>query len=82
MIRGFAIGWTSAIGWLIVLPFEITAAGVTISYWHTYNISIWIAVFIVPLIMIQWFGVKGYGEGKNSVPAGQGGGLQTTDDDT
>ena len=63
MYRGFAMGWQYAIGWLITLPFEITAAGITISYWHTYNIGIWIAVFLSILIAVQFFGVKGYGEG-------------------
>lgn len=60
---GFAMGWQYAIGWLITLPFEITAAGITISYWHEYNIGIWIAVFLTTLIIVQFFGVKGYGEG-------------------
>ncbi|KAJ9606214.1 hypothetical protein H2200_009175 [Cladophialophora chaetospira] len=59
---GFAMGWQYAIGWLITLPFEITAAGLTIDYWHHYNIGIWIAVFLTTLIIVQFFGVKGYGE--------------------
>ncbi|EXJ96434.1 hypothetical protein A1O1_01560 [Capronia coronata CBS 617.96] len=59
---GFAMGWQYAIGWLITLPFEITAAGITIDYWHHYNIGIWIAVFLTSLIIVQFFGVKGYGE--------------------
>ncbi|KEF52625.1 uncharacterized protein A1O9_11468 [Exophiala aquamarina CBS 119918] len=59
---GFAMGYQYAIGWLITLPFEITAAGITISYWHEYNIGIWIAVFLTTLIIVQVFGVKGYGE--------------------
>jgi len=59
---GFAMGWQYAIGWLITLPFEITAAGLTISFWHHYNIGIWIAVFLSLLIAVQFFGVKCYGE--------------------
>ncbi|KIW26358.1 uncharacterized protein PV07_09458 [Cladophialophora immunda] len=59
---GFAMGWQYAIGWLVTLPFEITAAGITIDYWHHYNIGIWIAVFLTTLIIVQFFGVKGYGE--------------------
>ena len=61
-LRGFAMGWQYAIGWLITLPFEITAAGLTIGYWHEFNIGIWIAVFLFLLIIVQFFGVKGYGE--------------------
>jgi amino acid transporter len=38
--RGFAMGWDYAIQWLTILPFEITAAGITIEYWHTYNIGV------------------------------------------
>ncbi|KAF2727540.1 amino-acid permease [Polyplosphaeria fusca] len=59
---GFAIGWDYAIQWLTILPFEITAAGITISFWHEYNIGIWCAVFLVALSAIQFFGVRGYGE--------------------
>ena len=28
------MGWDYALNWLIVLPFEITAAGLTISFWR------------------------------------------------
>ncbi|MCJ1249575.1 hypothetical protein MMC30_006801 [Trapelia coarctata] len=60
---GFAMGWDYALSWLIVLPFEITAAGITIQYWRTdINIGVWIAVFLVVLSAIQIFGVRGYGE--------------------
>ncbi|KAF2488294.1 amino acid permease [Lophium mytilinum] len=59
---GFAMGWDYAIQWLTILPFEITAAGLTIDFWHHYNIGIWIAVFLTILTAIQFFGVRGYGE--------------------
>ncbi|KAF2644511.1 amino acid permease [Massarina eburnea CBS 473.64] len=59
---GFAMGWDYALQWLTVLPFEITAAGLTIDYWHHYNIGIWIAVFLTLLVIVQFFGVRGYGE--------------------
>jgi hypothetical protein len=36
---GFAVGWDYAIGWLTVLPFELTAAGITIKFWNA-NINI------------------------------------------
>ncbi|KAJ6045290.1 uncharacterized protein N7446_012154 [Penicillium canescens] len=61
--RGFAIGWDYAITWLTVLPFEITAAGLTIKFWRDdINIGVWITVFLVVLCLIQIFGVRGYGE--------------------
>ncbi|KAI4176512.1 MAG: hypothetical protein LQ346_007880 [Caloplaca aetnensis] len=60
---GFAMGWDYALGWLTVLPFEITAAGITIEYWRDdINIGVWIAVFLTILVVVQIFGVKGYGE--------------------
>ena len=65
---GFAMGWDYAIGWLTVLPFEITAAGLTIDYWRDdINIGVWIAVFLFVLAMVQIFGVRGYGEGNHNV---------------
>ncbi|KAJ6038834.1 hypothetical protein N7460_007551 [Penicillium canescens] len=60
---GFAIGWDYAITWLTVLPFEITAAGLTIKFWRDdINIGVWITVFLIVLCLIQIFGVRGYGE--------------------
>ena len=61
------MGWDYALGWLTVLPFEITAAGITIEYWRSdINIGVWITVFLVLLCGIQIFGVRGYGEGTAS----------------
>jgi len=60
---GFAMGWDYALGWLTVLPFEISAAGLTIDFWRTdINIGVWIAVFLTILAGVQVFGVRGYGE--------------------
>jgi yeast amino acid transporter len=60
---GFAVGWDYAIGWLTVLPFELTAASITIEYWRDdIHVSVWITVFMVFLILVQIFGVLGYGE--------------------
>ncbi|EXJ69117.1 uncharacterized protein A1O5_08052 [Cladophialophora psammophila CBS 110553] len=60
---GFAVGWDYAIGWLTVLPFELTAASITIEYWRDdIHVSVWITVFLVFLCLVQIFGVLGYGE--------------------
>ncbi|KAL1888728.1 hypothetical protein Sste5346_009353 [Sporothrix stenoceras] len=60
---GFATGWDYALTWLTVLPFELTAASITIQFWREdLNDGIWIAVFLVILVAIQIFGVRGYGE--------------------
>ena len=70
--RGFAIGWDYAISWLIILPFELIAAGLTINFWRSdINIGVWITVFLVILSTIQIFGVRGYGEGESFEPGFQ-----------
>ena len=62
--RGFAMGWDYAVSWLTILPFELIAAGLTIDFWRPdLNVGIWITVFLIVLISIQFFGVRGYGEG-------------------
>lgn len=53
--------------WLVVLPFELTAAGVTIAFWtndkgHDVNVGVWITIFLLSVIVINIFGVRGYGE--------------------
>lgn len=60
---GFAMGWNYALQWLIVLPLEIVAASITIDYWNS-NISnaAWVAIFWSLIVVINMFGVKGYGE--------------------
>ena len=60
---GFAMGWNYALQWLVVLPLEVVAAAITIKYWNT-NVSpaAWVTVFLVLIISINMFGVKGYGE--------------------
>lgn len=62
---GFAMGWNYALQWLVVLPLELTAAGITINFWTNGNINVgvWITVFLVIVSAINFFGVKGYGEG-------------------
>lgn len=60
---GFSVGWDYALGWLTVLPFELTAAGITIQFWRTdINIGVWITIFLFFLCVIQVFGVRGFGE--------------------
>ena len=66
------MGWDYAINWLVILPFEITAASMTIQYWRQdLNVGIWIAVFLTVLAGIQLFGVRGYGEGRTAVLQGE-----------
>ncbi|KAI0816309.1 amino acid permease [Xylaria sp. FL0064] len=60
---GFAVGWEYAISWLTILPFELIAASGTIRFWREdINSAVWVTVFLVVLVFIQVFGVRGYGE--------------------
>jgi len=64
--RGVANGFVStsyALQWVVVLPLEIIAGAMTIKYWdETLNKAIFISIFLVVIIVINLFGVKGYGE--------------------
>lgn len=63
---GFAMGWNYAMSWLVVLPLELTAAGITIQYWNdSINVGVWITIFLVAVSAVNFFGVKGYGEGES-----------------
>lgn len=63
------MGWNYAMSWLVILPFELIAAGVTIKFWTeddtgyvSVNNGVWITVFFVLIVIINVFGVRGYGE--------------------
>ena len=59
------MGCNYALAWLLSLPNELSAAGVTIEYWRPdLNNGIWVASFLVALALVQLFGVRGYGEGQ------------------
>ncbi|EEH35018.1 amino-acid permease inda1 [Paracoccidioides lutzii Pb01] len=60
---GFAMGWNYVFQWAIVLPLELTVAAMTIGYWQVdISIGVWITIFLVAIILINIFGVLGYGE--------------------
>jgi yeast amino acid transporter len=60
---GFAMGWNYALQWLVVLPLEIVAASITIQYWNSgISPAAWVSIFLVLIIAINFFGVRGYGE--------------------
>lgn len=56
--------YSYALQWLVVLPLEIVAATITIEFWSdgSINNDAWVAIFLVLIIGINMFGVKGYGE--------------------
>jgi len=62
---GFAMGWNYAIQWLVVLPLEIVAASITLGFWpgaRETNEAAWVTIFLVVIVAINFFGVRGYGE--------------------
>lgn len=60
---GFAMGWNYVFQWAIVLPLELTVAGLVVDYWDVnVRVSVWITVFLLAIIFVNVFGVLGYGE--------------------
>jgi len=61
---GFAMGWNYALQWLVVLPLEIVAATLTIEFWTNGSINndAFVSIFLVLIVVINLFGVRGYGE--------------------
>ncbi|KAG7893167.1 hypothetical protein KL936_001341 [Ogataea polymorpha] len=60
---GFCMAYNYALQWLVVLPLELVAASLTIKFWNsTVNSAAWVAIFYVVIVIINFFGVRGYGE--------------------
>ncbi|KAF4999889.1 hypothetical protein FGRMN_2127 [Fusarium graminum] len=60
---GFAMGWNYCLQWLFILPIEIIAGAFTIGYWDEgLNKSIFVAIFLFAIVVINLFSVKTYGE--------------------
>ncbi|PMD48210.1 putative proline-specific permease [Hyaloscypha variabilis F] len=60
---GFAMGWLYWYSLGILVPYEITAAGLVIDYWNSpVNIAVWITIFIVVIVGLNILPVQFYGE--------------------
>ena len=60
---GFAMGWNYVFQWAVVVPLELTVAGLTIDYWQVdVSVAVWISVFLVAIIAVNIFGSLGYAE--------------------
>jgi amino acid transporter len=60
---GFGLGWLYFYSLGILVPYEITAAGLVIEYWHPpVNIAVWITIMIIVIVGLNCFPVKFYGE--------------------
>ncbi|EGW30280.1 high-affinity glutamine permease [Spathaspora passalidarum NRRL Y-27907] len=61
----FAITWNYCIQWLSVIAIELVTAAITIQYWNTsVNPDVWVTIFYIVVLVINFFGAKGYGEGE------------------
>jgi len=60
---GFSMGWLYFYSLGILVPYEITAAGLVIEYWGSdINIAVWISIMIVVIVGLNALPVKFYGE--------------------
>ncbi|KAL5528558.1 DIP5 [Sanghuangporus sanghuang] len=62
---GFALGYTYWFKYIIVTPNQLTAASLVIQYWvdrDKVNPGVFIAVFLVVICCINYFGIKFFGE--------------------
>ncbi|KAI9737432.1 MAG: hypothetical protein M1834_009586 [Cirrosporium novae-zelandiae] len=60
---GFAMGWLYFYSLGILIPYEITAAGLVINYWpNEVNIAVWITIMMVVIIALNILPVQFYGE--------------------
>ncbi|KAL5530454.1 hypothetical protein ACEPAF_6712 [Sanghuangporus sanghuang] len=61
----FTMGWNYWYNWTIILPAELVAAALLMSYWKSddeVNSAVWITMCLVIVIVINLFGAGVYGE--------------------
>ncbi|KAJ8142664.1 hypothetical protein OY671_004188 [Metschnikowia pulcherrima] len=59
----FAFGWNYYIQWTVAISLELVTAAMTIKYWNTsINSDVFVTIFLVAVIFINFFGVKGYAD--------------------
>ncbi|KAG5291756.1 dicarboxylic amino acid permease [Histoplasma ohiense] len=62
---GFALGYSYYCKYVVVTPNQLTAAALVLSYWvdrDRVNPGVWIAVFLVIIVCINYFGIRFFGE--------------------
>jgi amino acid transporter len=60
---GFGLGWLYFYSLGILVPYEITAAGLVIEYWNPpVNIAVWITIMIIVIVGLNCLPVMFYGE--------------------
>jgi len=58
---GFALGWTYWCKYIITTPNQLTATALIIQEWKSdkeVNPGVWVAIFLVAIIAINYFGIK------------------------
>ncbi|KAI1996134.1 amino acid transporter [Ophidiomyces ophidiicola] len=62
---GFALGYSYYFKYIIITPNQLTAAALVIQYWikrDRVNPGVWIAIFLVIIVGINYFGIRFFGE--------------------
>ncbi|MCJ1343547.1 hypothetical protein MMC31_001742 [Peltigera leucophlebia] len=62
---GFSLGYTYWFKYIIVTPNQLTAAALVVSFWvdrETVNPGVWIAIFLVVIILFNYLGIRFFGE--------------------
>ncbi|EUC42059.1 hypothetical protein COCMIDRAFT_29244 [Bipolaris oryzae ATCC 44560] len=62
---GFALGWCYFAKYIITTPNQLTASALIIQEWKSreeVNPGVWIAIFLVAICAINYFGIKFFGE--------------------
>ncbi|OWB66208.1 hypothetical protein B5S30_g1544 [[Candida] boidinii] len=62
---GFAVGYAYLCKYLIVSPNQLVAGSLVMQYWvapETVNPGVWVAILLVIITLINFFGVKFFGE--------------------
>lgn len=64
---GFALGWTYWCKYIITTPNQLTATALIIQEWEAVsadkvNPGVWVAIFLVTICAINYFGIKFFGE--------------------
>lgn len=62
---GFALGWTYWCKYIITTPNQLTASALIIQEWKSkeqVNPGVWVTIFLVAIICINYFGIKFFGE--------------------
>ncbi|WPK22831.1 hypothetical protein PUMCH_000048 [Australozyma saopauloensis] len=59
----FALGWNYWLQWTTTISLELVTAAMTIKFWNTsIDSDVFVAIFLIVIVAINFFGVKGYAQ--------------------